>query len=102
MHYLLFYTVADDYMTRRPAFRKAHLEYALKAVARDELILGGAFANPPDGAVLLFRGETPAVAGNFAKDDPYVKNGVVKTWRVREWTTVVGPYSAIVIDPATL
>ena len=102
MNYLLFYTVADDYMTRRPAFRKAHLEYALKAVARDELILGGAFANPPDGAVLLFRGDSPVVAESFAKDDPYVKNGVVKSWRVREWTTVVGPDAAIVIDPATL
>jgi uncharacterized protein YciI len=102
MHYLLFYSVADDYITRRAAFRKAHLEYAMKAVARDELILGGAFANPPDGAVLLFRGNSPAVAVNFAKDDPYVKNGVVKSWRVREWTTVVGLDAAIVNDPATL
>jgi hypothetical protein len=37
-------------MTRRPAFRKEHLEYALKPVARDELILGGASPSPPDGA----------------------------------------------------
>jgi uncharacterized protein len=102
MHYLLFYTITDDYITRRPAFRKAHLEYALKAVAHDALILGGAFANPPDGAVLLFRVDSPAVAGNFAKDDPYVNNGVAKSWRAREWTTVVRLDAAIVIDPATL
>ena len=37
MHYLLFYTVADDDITRRPAFRKVHLEYALKSVARSPI-----------------------------------------------------------------
>ena len=33
---------------------------------------------------------SPAVAELFAASDPYVVNGVVSTWRVREWTTVVG------------
>ncbi len=36
-------------------------------------------------------GDSPFVAEAFAVDDPYVTNGVVKGWRVREWTTVVGP-----------
>ena len=31
-----------------------------------------------------------AVAESFAAADPYVVNGVVSKWRVREWTTVVG------------
>jgi len=26
----------------------------------------------------------------FAKADPYVKNGLVKSWRVRKWATVIG------------
>ena len=30
------------------------------------------------------------VAERFAAEDPYVKNGLVKNWRVRPWTTVVG------------
>ncbi|MBI4887511.1 MAG: YciI family protein [Acidobacteria bacterium] len=91
MHYLLFYDVVDDYVTRRAPFRALHLAHAREAVARGELVLGGAFANPPDGAVLLFRGSSPAVAEKFATSDPYVKNGLVRNWRVREWTTVVGP-----------
>ena len=41
--------------------------------------------------VLLFRGTSPAAAEAFAKADPYVVNGIVTRWRVREWTTVVGP-----------
>jgi uncharacterized protein YciI len=51
-------------------------------------------ANPVDGAVLLFKGETAEVAEKFAKADPYVTKGVVKHWYVREWTTVVGEIAA--------
>jgi uncharacterized protein YciI len=90
MHYLLFYEVVDEYAARRVPYRSSHLAYARQAVDRGELVLGGAFANPIDGAALLFRGSSPAVAEAFAKSDPYVVNGLVTNWRVREWTTVVG------------
>src|SRR5437762_741487 len=36
--------------------------YARRAVERGDLVLAGALANPVDGAVLLFRGASPAVA----------------------------------------
>ena len=90
MHVLLFYEAGGDYQERRKPFREAHLQHAREAVARGELVLGGAYANPIDGAVILFRGDSPAVAESFARTDPYVVNGVVKRWYVREWTTVVG------------
>ena len=90
MHYLLFYDVVDDYVTRRVPLRAAHIGHARESMARGELVLAGALANPPDGAVLLFKGASPEAAERFAENDPYVKNGLVKNWRVREWTTVVG------------
>ena len=90
MHYLLMYDVVEDYVTRRTPLRAAHIGLASAAAARGELVLGGAL-NPPEGVVLLFRGESPAAAEAFAKADPYVQNGLVKSWKVREWTTVVGP-----------
>lgn len=90
MHYLLFYEAADDYLERRSEFRNIHLALGWQAAERGELVLGGALANPVDGAVLLFKGESADVAERFAKADPYVTNGLVKRWHVREWTTVVG------------
>ena len=90
MHYLLFYDIVDNYAERRLPFRAAHLSHAQKAVARGELVLGGALANPIDGTVLLFKGSSPDAAESFARNDPYVTNGLVTKWRVREWTTVVG------------
>ncbi len=100
MHYLLFYEVAQDYLSRRAEFRDAHLEKAWKASERGELVLGGALANPVDGAVLLFKGDSPEVAENFAKIDPYVTSGAVKRWHVRQWTTVAGETAAIPVKPS--
>ena len=97
MHYLLFYEAGSDYEERRMPFRTAHLEHARAADARGELVLGGAYANPIDGAVILFRGDSPTAAEQFAKSDPYVVNGVVKRWYIREWTTVVGKSAEVLI-----
>lgn len=90
MHYLLIYEAAADYAERRAPFRAAHLAHAWAAADRGELLLGGALADPVDGAVLLFRCDSPAPVEAFAAADPYVTNGVVARWRVRPWTTVVG------------
>jgi uncharacterized protein len=99
MHYLLFYEAGSDYQDRRKPFRDAHLAHARAAVARGEVVLGGALADPVDGAVILFRGDSPAAAEQFANTDPYVVNGVVKRWHVREWTTVVGDGAEVQLSP---
>jgi hypothetical protein len=101
MHYLLFYTTAPDYLQRRPAYRDEHLALAWKAHDRGELVLGGALAEPVDGAVLLFQGDSPEVAERFAATDPYVRNGLVADWKVRPWATVVGAEAAIPVRPQT-
>jgi uncharacterized protein len=99
MHYLLLYETAPDYLERRGAFRAEHLGLAWQAHARGELLLAGALAEPVDGAVFLFQGASPAVAEAFAAADPYVKNGLVTSWRVRPWTTVVGDAATTPIRP---
>lgn len=100
-HYLLFYEGADDYLARRRKFRAEHLAKAWEASRRGELLLGGAYADPIDGAVLLFKGESRGIAEDFAKADPYVTGGVVRRWHVREWTTVVGDQAATPVQPST-
>ncbi len=97
MHYLLIYELAPDYLDRRGAFRNEHLQLAWQA---EGLVLGGALTEPTDRAMLLFEGDSPAAAERFAKADPYVKNGLVKRWEVRPWTTVVGKYAASPVRPA--
>lgn len=92
-HFLLIYTLAPDYMERRPEFRGAHLALAKAAVERGELLLAGAL-EPAEEAMLLFAGEDASVAEAFAAADPYVTHGIVTAWRVREWVTVIGEGAA--------
>lgn len=99
MHYLLFYETAADYLERRAEFRAEHLALAWASHARGELVLGGALAEPVDGAVLLFEGDSPDVAERFAAADPYVRSGMVARWRVRPWSTVVGEGASSPVRP---
>lgn len=89
-YYALFYDVTDDYLERRGEYRAEHLRLAEESRARGEMTLGGAFSGPADQALLVFRGDGPETAEEFAKNDPYVKNGLVKKWRVRTWMVVIG------------
>jgi uncharacterized protein YciI len=98
-HFLLFYDLAPDYLERRSSFRGAHLGLAWAAHERGDLVLGGALTEPTDAAVLLFKGDSPGAAESFAKEDPYVIYGLVKAWRVREWTTVAGTDAANPVRP---
>lgn len=95
MHYILFYDYVSDYLEKREPLRAAHFAHAKPFLDRGELFLAGAFANPADGAALVFDCNGPNVAERFAENDPYVVNGIVTAWRVREWTTVAGRNAAV-------
>ena len=99
MHFLLFYDVTADYVERRADYRNEHLRLAWDAVARGELILGGALSEPVDEAVLLFKADSASIVEDFAKNDPYVRHGLVTHWRVRPWMTVVGDVATTPVRP---
>jgi len=88
MHFILFYDVVPDYVTKRVPLRAEHLALVKDSHAKGDLVLAGALTNPSDGAVIVFR--SAKAAEEFAAADPYVKNGIVTSWRVREWATVIG------------
>ena len=89
MYYLLFYTTVENYVERRAPFREEHIKLANAAHERGEIVMAGALAEPADGAVLVFKGDNPSVAEEFAKNDPYVLNGLITEWKVRPWTVVI-------------
>lgn len=95
MHYLLSYQLADDYLARRAEFRSSHLALAWHAVEQGELILGGAVGEPVESALLLFNVDDVAKVDAFAKADPYVIQGLVKSYRILPWHTVAGESAAM-------
>jgi len=90
MYWLLLYDLVDDYLERRAPLREAHLALARAAHERGELLLAGALADPTDEAVLVFTTDDVSVVEDFARNDPYVNEGLVTSWTVRRWNVVIG------------
>lgn len=99
-HFMLIYDIGPDFRQRRELHRAAHLALAWKAADAGELVLAGALEESAEQAFLLFRGAREA-ALRFAAADPYVKHGLVRGFRVREWHTVVGAQASVPTRPAT-
>lgn len=89
-YYILTYHLTDNYLQDRGQYRTKHLQLATESSEKGELVLGGALDSPADTAYLIFKAESEEIASDFAKNDPYVKNGLIKEWKVRKWNAVVG------------
>lgn len=90
MYYLLFYDYVENIVERRAPHREAHLKLAREWRDRGEIVMGGAYADPVDGAALLFQVKDRAAVEEFVKADPFVANGLVTGWRIRPWNVVIG------------
>ena len=89
-YFLMTYDLIEDYINRRGPLRAEHLRLAAESRARGELVMGGALTNPADKVIIVFRGADASAADKFARNDPYVKNGLVVKWEVRPWNVVIG------------
>ncbi len=89
-YFALVYDVVENFKDRRMPFREAHLRQVREAHDRGLLLLAGALGDPPDGALLVFSSDSAAAVEEFARADPYVREGLAVAWRVRPWNVVVG------------
>lgn len=88
-YFTLTYDVVDGFTDKRAPYRVQHLQMARDAAARGELVMAGALGDPA-GALLVFRAADKSTAEAFATHDPYVTEGLVRSWSVRPWTVVIG------------
>jgi len=89
-YFALFYDVVDDFVSRRSAYREEHLHLVGEAHRRGEILLAGALADPADRALLVFHAADRSLVETFARNDPYVRAGLVTRWEVRAWNVVIG------------
>jgi uncharacterized protein YciI len=89
-HLMLEYKLSADYLERRGEFRAEHLGLLEGCAQRGELVLGGAVPDPFDKAVMVWREDAAETIEQFVSADPYVRHGLVESWQVRTWNTVVG------------
>src|SRR2546423_15214374 len=80
--------------------REAHLALAGEMHDRGVLLMAGALVEPIDGAVLVFTTDDRAVVEDFVARDPYVREGLVTSWRGRVWNVGLGEINAFCHAPA--
>ncbi len=90
MYYALLYDYVGDVLERRPLYRDEHLSMLRDLHAQGVIPLAGAWDDPVDGAAIVFRADNTGVIEEFVAADPYVRNGLVASWRVRRWNVVIG------------
>lgn len=91
MKYVVFYDSADDVAAKAPAHFPAHQAWYQEFHRRGELLMIGPFADRQGAMSVL---TTREAAEEFVRGDPFVINGVVSGWSIREWNEAVVPDSA--------
>ncbi|MGZ3159908.1 MAG: YciI family protein [Burkholderiaceae bacterium] len=87
MKTVMFYEVSPGALPRARTYYAAHRAQIDEFHARGELLMVGAFSNSAEGAMGIFT--TRAAAEEFVKGDPFVINGVVAKWTLRDWDEVL-------------
>ena len=90
MYYVLLYDYVEGIVEKRAPFREGHLGLLTELRDKGQVVMAGAWANPPDGAAIVFKADSPEVVEQFVASDPYVANGLVPGHRIKEWTVVLG------------
>jgi uncharacterized protein len=87
-HLLLLYEYVDEMAQRRGPYRDAHLA-RIRAEQKDgRVTLAGALGDPPTGGAIVFAGVSRDHVQRFVDDDPYMRAGLITSWRVQPWTLV--------------
>ena len=92
-------TAAEDYLTRREAHRRTHIE-RLQGLRAAGILIGGGPA--PDGrtADIFYRLQQPAQLTHPIEEDPYWMGGVWTRYEPRSFAQFVEPWEqvAVVLD----
>lgn len=90
VHYVVFvvtaYETFEDALAKAPDAIAAHLKRSKELHAQGKIMMAGAFLNNPAEplstmAILTSR----EAAEEYMRDDPFVLNGMVSKWYIREW-----------------
>ncbi len=90
MKYYVLFHEPGEVNEKAPRYAEAHRAWYEKFQQNGTLLMIGPFANAQEeGAMSIFTSRE--AAEEFAHGDPFVLNGVVRSWFIREWSEVLIP-----------
>ena len=87
--FMLVYSYVPEMETRRQEYRTAHLKNIEAAHERGLIRFAAAFADPVDGAVLMFEVHSAGEVYDWIATDPYNHAGLVRSATVRELSVAI-------------
>lgn len=97
--YTLTYVYVPDILEKRGPHRPGHIDLCKKLAEEGKMLLGGAFGDPPKGALFVLKASSrDFVEEAFVKNDPYVANGLVTSYSIEPWTPIVGSKAAALTE----
>jgi uncharacterized protein YciI len=87
MKAVVLYQSAKDVMETAPVHFPAHKARLDAFQARGDLIAVGTWADPREGSMGVFRSR--AAAEEFVREDPFVQNGVVASYEIKDWNEIL-------------
>jgi uncharacterized protein len=89
MKYVMCYENAADFAEKAKLHFTAHRARLDEFHAAGTLLMAGPLLDQRGGAIGIFTSRE--AAEEFIKDDPFVLNGVVMSWEIREWMEILAP-----------
>jgi uncharacterized protein YciI len=90
MKYVLSYEAGGDFRAKVPAHIETHRALWKQFHAAGQLLMIGPFTDAPAGGAMgIFTTRDAAEA--FVNADPFVSQGVVARWTIREWNEALWP-----------
>ena len=87
MKCVMFYETAADGLPKAATHYPAHKTRVDEFARRGVLLMVGTWANPAEGAIGIFTSRE--AAEEFARNDPFVLNGVVGTVTFKDWNEML-------------
>lgn len=88
MKYVVYYESGADLAEKAPLYFGAHTAHWQAFRDRGTLLMIGPFADR-QGAMSIFASRE--AAEEFVAGDPFVLNGVVRSWQIRDWVEAIVP-----------
>jgi uncharacterized protein len=92
--YQITITAADDYLSRREAHRRVHME-RVQGLRAAGILIGGGPAVDGKTADLVYRLQQPGQIVHAIEEDPYWTGGVWKAYTPRSFTQFVEPWEMV-------
>jgi uncharacterized protein YciI len=87
---VVLYESAENVLETAPIHFPAHAERLQAFHADGRVLMAGAFGDPQrEGSMATF--SSREAAEDFVEDDPFVLNGVVRGYEIREWNEGLAP-----------